>query len=182
MSEREPLSKKIRFNVFKRDSFQCQYCGQTPPKVVLEIDHIQPVSKGGKNNIDNLLTACFDCNRGKSNGLLTAIPMSILEKAEILKEKQEQVKAFEKLNKAIQRKVQKDINTVEDAFRVFFPDYYFNDGFRTSVKRFLEDLPVFEVVDAMDKACSRCNRINDVTKYFCGICWKKIKGEDYGSR
>lgn len=66
MVERKPLSKKIRFEVFKRDSFTCQYCGSKAPDVILEIDHIKPVAKGGKNEIINLVTSCFDCNRGKS--------------------------------------------------------------------------------------------------------------------
>jgi hypothetical protein len=71
MAERKAISKKLRFEVFKRDSFICQYCGKSAPEVVLEIDHITPVSKGGKNTITNLITACFDCNRGKSNRTLT---------------------------------------------------------------------------------------------------------------
>lgn len=61
------MSKKVRFEVFKRDSFKCQYCGKSSPDVVLEVDHIIPVSKGGENDIGNLITACRDCNRGKSN-------------------------------------------------------------------------------------------------------------------
>lgn len=65
MRERKPISKKIRFEVFKRDSFTCQYCGAKAPDVELEVDHIEPVSKGGDDNILNLVTACFDCNRGK---------------------------------------------------------------------------------------------------------------------
>lgn len=71
MAERKSLSKKLRFEVFKRDSFTCQYCGKSAPEVVLEVDHIEPVAKGGKNTITNLITACFDCNRGKSDRKLT---------------------------------------------------------------------------------------------------------------
>ena len=65
MAKRKNLSKSVRFEVFKRDSFKCQYCGKSAPDVVLEVDHIIPVSKGGDNDISNLITACFDCNRGK---------------------------------------------------------------------------------------------------------------------
>lgn len=61
------LSKRLRFEVFKRDSFTCQYCGAQPPKVVLEVDHIHPRSRGGDNNPGNLITSCVACNRGKSN-------------------------------------------------------------------------------------------------------------------
>lgn len=68
---RKSLSKKVRFEVFKRDNFTCQYCGGKAPQVVLEVDHIEPVSKGGTNDILNLVTSCFDCNRGKSDRRLS---------------------------------------------------------------------------------------------------------------
>ncbi|WP_446008353.1 HNH endonuclease [Candidatus Electrothrix sp.] len=62
MSNRKSLSKKLRFEVFKRDSFTCQYCGKVAPNVILEVDHIEPVSKGGSNELLNLITSCYDCN------------------------------------------------------------------------------------------------------------------------
>lgn len=179
---RKSVSKKIRFDVFKRDSFQCQYCGQLPPKVILEIDHIHPVSKGGTNDIDNLITACFDCNRGKSNGLIEVAPISVAEKTEILLEKQEQLKAYESLLKSIKRKTKKNISMVEDAFQEYFPDRGFTETFKRSVERFLKDLHVSEVVDSMHSACVKFDRSDQAVKYFCGICWNKIKGGGHGSR
>lgn len=71
MSERKALSKKIRFEVFKRDKFQCQYCGSSAPDVVLNVDHIDPVANGGTNELVNLITSCFDCNQGKKDRLLS---------------------------------------------------------------------------------------------------------------
>lgn len=71
MSERVAISKKLRFEVFKRDSFTCQYCGAKAPDVILHVDHINPVSKGGGNDILNLVTACSSCNGGKSDRLLS---------------------------------------------------------------------------------------------------------------
>lgn len=68
---RKQIPKSIRFEVFKRDKFTCQYCGASAPDVILEIDHINPVSKGGSNDILNLVTACRDCNRGKTNKVLS---------------------------------------------------------------------------------------------------------------
>ena len=67
MAKRKSLSKSVRFEVFKRDSFKCQYCGKSAPDVVLEVDHIIPVSKGGKTVMSNLQTLCERCNIGKSN-------------------------------------------------------------------------------------------------------------------
>jgi hypothetical protein len=68
---REQIRKSVRFEVFKRDSFTCQYCGEKAPDVVLEIDHITPVADGGDNDILNLVTACRSCNSGKSDRKLT---------------------------------------------------------------------------------------------------------------
>jgi hypothetical protein len=65
------LSKSKRFDIFRRDKFTCGYCGQRPPDVVLEVDHIHPVSKGGTDEELNLITACYDCNQGKSAKLLS---------------------------------------------------------------------------------------------------------------
>ena len=70
MANRQTIPKKIRFEVFKRDAFRCQYCGRSAPDVILEIDHIIPVAEGGKNDLLNLVTSCRDCNRGKGKVLL----------------------------------------------------------------------------------------------------------------
>ena len=68
MGKRKALSKKVRFEVLKRDKFTCKWCGKSAVQddVVLEIDHILPVKEGGDNHMLNLVTSCFDCNRGKS--------------------------------------------------------------------------------------------------------------------
>lgn len=66
-NNRKPIPKSVRFEVLKRDSFSCQYCGSSAPSAVLHIDHIKPISKGGDNDIMNLVAACSDCNLGKSN-------------------------------------------------------------------------------------------------------------------
>ena len=71
MAERKPISKKTRFEVFKRDRFTCQYCGRMSPDVILEIDHIKPVAEGGTNKMINLVTSCRDCNRGKGKRILS---------------------------------------------------------------------------------------------------------------
>lgn len=65
MGTRKSISKKLRFEVFKRDSFRCQYCGAEAPNVLLHVDHILPVAEGGSNDITNLVTSCEPCNAGK---------------------------------------------------------------------------------------------------------------------
>ena len=68
-----PITKKLRFEIFKRDMFTCQYCGQRPPDVVLELDHIEPRASNGSDDEINLITSCFDCNRGKAHRKLGEI-------------------------------------------------------------------------------------------------------------
>lgn len=55
----------LRFEVFRRDDFRCRYCGRRSPEVVLHVDHRVPWSLGGATSLENLVTACRDCNLGK---------------------------------------------------------------------------------------------------------------------
>lgn len=91
--KRKGISKKIRFEVFKRDSFTCQYCGRKAPDIILELDHINPVANGGDGDIMNLVTSCEDCNAGKRDRLLS--DNSVLEKQreqiETLQKRREQI-------------------------------------------------------------------------------------------
>ena len=59
----------IRSRIFDRDGYTCQYCGERGKK--LECDHVIPVSRGGGNSDDNLVTACFVCNRSKRDKLVS---------------------------------------------------------------------------------------------------------------
>ena len=64
------LTPKKRYEILKRDNFKCQICGRTQADgVKLEVDHIIPISKGGKTVDENLRTLCHDCNIGKSDKL-----------------------------------------------------------------------------------------------------------------
>jgi len=55
-----------RENVYKRDNYECVYCGNSTQKL-LTLDHVIPQSKGGKNTWDNLVTACKQCNSEKAD-------------------------------------------------------------------------------------------------------------------
>lgn len=64
---RQSTGKRLRFEVFKRDGFRCVYCGVTSLNAVLHVDHVKPVAEGGESDASNLVTACQDCNGGKSS-------------------------------------------------------------------------------------------------------------------
>lgn len=175
MKERKPLSKKLRFEIFKRDNFSCCYCGANPPSVILEVDHITPVSKGGGNETENLLTSCFDCNRGKSDRVLTSVMPSMEEKHLLSVEKELQYKSYKKHRQAVSNRVKQEVEDIEEVYQMYFPDYYLTDRFKVSIKTFIEKLGYFDVKEAMEKSCTRLDE-NKSLKYFCGICWNKIKG------
>ena len=67
--ERNRMSASLRYQVLLRDNSRCTRCGATPQThgVSLHVDHIVPVSRGGKTELDNLQTLCEPCNLGKSN-------------------------------------------------------------------------------------------------------------------
>lgn len=64
--EKDKLTPTIRYEIMRRDSFRCVICGRgAEDNVKLHIDHILPLAKGGKTEIDNLRTLCAECNHGK---------------------------------------------------------------------------------------------------------------------
>lgn len=68
--ERGKVSNKMRFSIYERDGYKCKMCGRSGFYKDLEIDHIKPISKGGKSTYNNLQTLCKRCNKEKSNFVL----------------------------------------------------------------------------------------------------------------
>lgn len=64
------ISKTLRFKILARDGFACRYCGAKAPAATLHVDHVLATAKGGRTEAGNLVTACADCNHGKSDGAL----------------------------------------------------------------------------------------------------------------
>jgi hypothetical protein len=147
--------------------------------VVLEVDHIVPVSKGGGNDIYNLVTACFDCNRGKAAGSLTAVPQSLAERAALTAEREEQVKAFGKVMAKARKRIDDDAWRVASIWIQHFSEKGIRRDWFQSIKRFVEVLPVDICLDAMyaaiAKRSSKWER-EHAFRYFCGFCWRQIKG------
>ena len=78
-----PISKKppfTRFNLFLRDNFTCQYCGDIFNSNELTFDHVIPKSKGGETKWENVVAACGKCNLKKSDLLLTEVNMKLIKK------------------------------------------------------------------------------------------------------
>lgn len=171
--KRQGLSKKTRFEVLKRDLFTCQYCGSHPPNVILECDHIVPVADGGKNSMDNLVTACFDCNRGKAANSLLVVPQSLSDKAAIIAEREEQLRGYSGVLEARRQRLDDEtwrVLAIISPGKDSVPREYFN-----SIRMFIEKLGVHEVIDAMEIALASSASSRNMFRYFCGVCWNKVR-------
>ena len=177
MAARKALSKKTRFEVFKRDGFRCQYCGAHPPAALLECDHIVPVAAGGKNHMDNLVTACEDCNRGKGARSLDAVPESLQVKAAAVKEREEQLRGFHDVMEAKRQRLEAETWKVLEEIHCKKLETAPRDEF-SSVKRFIEKLGFHEVLEAAEIANAAPIPAYKTFKYFCGICWNKVRKQE----
>lgn len=61
------VSRRLRFEILRRDGHTCRYCGAKAPEAALTVDHVIPVALGGGDEPNNLVAACSDCNSGKSS-------------------------------------------------------------------------------------------------------------------
>jgi len=173
-SKRQGLSKRVRFEVFKRDLFTCQYCGATPPDAVMEVDHIDPVADGGGDEEANLVTACFDCNRGKAAIPLTVVPESLADRAARVSEAEEQLAAYRAIMRQQEERKEADIwEVIEALFGVATTTH---ERFR-SVGTFLGRLPFEAVLDAANATRAATTHFSDSRRfrYFCGICWRLVR-------
>lgn len=175
------LSRRLRFEILKRDGYACRYCGATAPDVVLQVDHVLPTTLGGGDEPNNLVTACADCNSGKASTHPDSAVVEDVDAAAILF-----AKAAEKA--AERRRAQLeglDATLVE--FDEQWMGYHTNpyvgqpaqiprpNDWAQSVSRFLEqgltlpELKHFTAVAMNSKADS-----GQVFRYFCGCCWREI--------
>ena len=180
--KRKGISKKTRFDIFKRDGFICQYCGSHPPSVVLHVDHIVPVFEGGKNNADNLITSCLPCNLGKGARSLDLIPLSLQEKALDIAEKEAQLRGYHDIIELKIARIEAECWLVADVFDPTNSTKGYNRQNFQSIKKFVEKIGVHEVIEAAEIAMAKWMYSDKKTfVYFCGVCWRKIREENDGA-
>lgn len=187
------VSVRTRFEVFKRDRFTCSYCGKHPPEILLECDHIVPRAAGGSDEIDNLTTACVDCNRGKADRMLEEGTAPAVNRSALLEmqERINQAKAYMDLLGSLQQIHEQAAWRVTEAWAKAYgatltenddgsisytlPDYgrWPEEG---SVKRFIKKLGLEAVLDAVEITVSRIpDGGSDAVRYFYGVCHTAIR-------
>lgn len=162
MAERKPIPPRVRFEVFKRDKFTCQYCGRKAPDVILNCDHIQPVAAGGDGDLLNLITSCRDCNGGKG-----AVPLSdnaALDKQramlEDLEERRQQIDMMIQWRDDLQALAVDIVETISDRIGQkggFEP----NESGKADLRRWLRRFTVAEILTGIDASFDAYMQFNE---------------------
>lgn len=170
------VSKRLRFEIFRRDNHACRYCGTPASVAPLTIDHVIPSTLGGTDDPSNLVAACDDCNSGKS---------ATSPDAELVAEVADDALRWARAQHAAAEDMLADL-AKRDASRAEFKAAWDQWQGRAgepmplpaqwpeSVDRFLAvGLPMPVLLDCLNKAM-RNMRIRDPFRYTCGIAWKKV--------
>jgi hypothetical protein len=176
------VSKRLRFEVLRRDNHTCRYCGRTAPEVKLTIDHVVPEALGGRTEPANLAAACGDCNSGKSS---IAPDSAIVDDVALdaLRWRRAMVIAA-----SLQTDDREKRDADRSAFERAWKDWTYRQGIQTltlpldpdwpeTVDRFRSaGLAIGDLLDAVDKAMRKQKIDREaVFKYFCGICWRMLE-------
>lgn len=182
--KRKSISEKVRFEVFKRDSFKCQYCGRCAPDVLLRLDHIEPHSKGGSDNITNLITACFECNSGKGAVRLsdTSLIQKTREQCEELQEKRNQLEAMMQWRKKLMHADKSAAAMAGKMWEDLTPGYTLNEhGLKllsSWIRKFGFD-PVLEAMSISSEHYLRRDNGGTLTNESVNLAFSKIPGVCY---
>lgn len=181
MIKRKSITTRTRFEIFKRDCFTCLYCGNHPPAVVLHVDHIVPVSKGGGCESENLATSCQSCNLGKSDVPLGNVSPSIKDTISVEVERVKQMRLYNKWLLEIKNAKDKDFRIVSDAMLTAEGEdcskFVAAGNKAATIRALLKRLPYVEILEAIEIANSKFSfeySQYKTFKYFCGICWRKV--------
>jgi hypothetical protein len=182
------VSLKLRFEVFKRDDFTCQYCGRKTPEVILELEHIIPLSKGGTDDLDNLTTSCFECNRGKGKSLRDTIlkDRDIHDETILLAEREFQLAEYNNLKKKVRERENNEIAELTEYFsskihgepissaKKEFPGYLVRQCLKN-----ISYIDIFELIDIAIDITSRDSKGDSHTvasaKYLSAILRNKLR-------
>lgn len=171
------VSKRVRYEVLRRDNHQCRYCGAAAPDVPLTVDHVIPVALGGSDDPSNLVTACRDCNSGKTSTspdgpLVTEVNAKAAQWAEAM--------AVVAQRRAAERERREQIT------REFFEHWETHrespwrsadmaPSWESSLMTFLDaGLEVGDIKELMVVAL-KTRTATDKWRYFCGCCWTRVR-------
>lgn len=170
------VSRRLRFEILKRDNYSCRYCGAKAPDVTLTVDHVIPTALGGGDEPNNLITACEPCNSGKSSVAPESGLVEDVDAAALL-----WAKAMEQANE-IRRQELGDLDRMLNDFDLYWRhgltgefDYGRPHNWDGSLATFLQNgLSLGDLQRYVDVAFTSKASPRMVWRYFCGCCWNEI--------
>ncbi|MFE7093502.1 HNH endonuclease [Streptomyces erythrochromogenes] len=176
-----PVSKRLRYEILRRDNHTCRHCGTAAPAVPLRIDHVVPVALGGTDTADNLVTSCEPCNNGKSSStvgadLVSDVAEDAMRWAAAMQRAADNLLEQEKPKQEYRQVFLAEWNAWgrgEGAARQAFP---LPAGWKTSIERFrTAGLPAWVWEEIVDTSMGyESVKAENKFKYCCGIAWKQI--------
>jgi hypothetical protein len=178
VAARKNIGKKLRFEVFKRDRFTCQYCGQSAPDVVLHADHIDPVDNGGENEIVNLVTSCQACNLGKGKRLLDDRKAVEIQREQLaaIEERREQLKMMLDWRTECVGFESEQVDAVDTIIRMRFFCTLSPQG-RLDVSQLIKKFGMSLVLESTQSACDYYKDADTAISKIGGICVCKKRDE-----
>jgi HNH endonuclease len=174
------ISKRLRYEVFRRDNHACRYCGATAPQAKLTVDHVVPTSLGGTDEPSNLLTACSDCNFGKSASTPDAALVTDVS-ADALRWGRAVTEAARILEREYQERVDlhRQFQDAWDAWTYGYKNpqtFPLPSGWEKSIDSILAaGLPMPVLTECVDLAMAvKHVRADSLFRYMCGIAWRKV--------
>lgn len=160
---RTSLSKKLRFEVFKRDKFTCQYCGASAPEAVLHVDHIQPFSKAGTDDLLNLITACQECNSGKGARELSDDAVIQKRKGQLdeLQERREQLEMMLEWQKSLINLDEIAVTKLAEIWSELVTGYALNELGLANLRKIIGRFGPEQVITAMRASVTSYLKIED---------------------
>lgn len=179
-TKRKPIPKRVRFEVLRRDGHACRYCGQMAPDVKLTIDHVVPVSLGGTDDPSNLVSACVDCNAGKTSTspderIVDDVAADALRWAGAMQRAAEIVAARDEPRRKYLAAFEKAWAEWHIVYRNEKEPLPRPDDWRNSIEMFHKaGLPESMMVDAVAIAGRSKATTGATFRYFCGVCWRML--------
>lgn len=171
------ISRRLRFEILRRDDHSCRYCGRRAPDVELTVDHVVPIALGGSDEPANLVAACKDCNSGKTSSspdapVVAAVSQDAMRWAAAIRQ------AAEEMERDTLR-ISEAVKAIQESWEAI--DYWQRrpgplpaDGIRTSVENWLKAGLSLDEMLALIPAAMRPG-IQDKWRYYAGCCWARIR-------
>lgn len=172
------ISKRLRYEILRRDNHACRYCGGVAPDVILTVDHVVPVALGGRDEPTNLVAACKECNAGKSS-----MPVDATVVEDVASDALRWANAMKTV--ATARAVARDeAKERYDHFLAHWNNWTYTymgeersvplpNAWKRSLDQFLSaGLDMEDIEELIEVTMTAKTR--DEWKYFCGCCWRRI--------